>query len=88
VYRRSPRNRAHLGLRPGLLHADGGGGADTLLEVGGALRRAPGPLAQPPDLARLGEHQQRQDRYAEQRSERCDRSDLSERARERERERE
>jgi hypothetical protein len=58
VYWSSSRNRAHLSLRPGLLDAYGRRGADALLEIGGALRRAPGPLAQAPDLAGLGEHEQ------------------------------
>ncbi len=42
-----------------LLDADGGGGCDALLEVGGALGRAPGPLAQTLELASLGEDEQR-----------------------------
>jgi hypothetical protein len=55
--------------------------ADTLLEVGGALGRATGPLAQPFELACLGEDEKREQGHAEHRGERCDRSDLGERAR-------
>jgi hypothetical protein len=49
--------------------------------LGGALRRAAGPLAQTSQLAGLGEDQQRQHRDPGQRSERRDRADLGERAR-------
>jgi hypothetical protein len=64
-----------------LLGARRGLGADPLLEIGGALGRAASPLAQPLDLARLGERQQREHRYSEE-SDKCrDGSDLRERAR-------
>jgi hypothetical protein len=52
-------SRHRLGLHAaGLLYARGGGGAHALLHLGGALGRTTGPLAQAPDLARLGEHEQ------------------------------
>jgi hypothetical protein len=41
------------------LDAHGGGGADALLKVGGALGRAPGPFTQALELASLGEDEQR-----------------------------
>jgi hypothetical protein len=53
MYRGGSRHRPHLRLRRGLLDADGSGGADALLEICGALRRASGPLAQSSDLACL-----------------------------------
>jgi len=40
----------------------GGLGADALLLLGRALGRPAGPLAQPLELARLREHEQRQKR--------------------------
>jgi hypothetical protein len=56
--------------------------ADALLEIGCALRRAAGPLAQALDLARLREDEQRENRDAQQRCESGDRADLGEFARE------
>ena len=69
--------------RGGLLHARGGSGGDALLQFGGALRGAPGPLAQALQLARLREDEQREDRNPHQRDERRDRTDLRERVRKR-----
>jgi hypothetical protein len=46
------------GGRSRALQAGSGLGADTLLHLGGALGRAPRPLAQPLDLTRLGERKQ------------------------------
>jgi len=56
---------------------------DALLLFGGALWRPSGPLAQALELTPLGEHQQRHGRDPHERSDRGDRSDLLERARQR-----
>jgi hypothetical protein len=69
-------------LRDGrLLGASRRLGADALLVLGGALRGAPGPLAQTFQLARLREDEQRQHRDSQQRSECRDRADLGNRVR-------
>jgi hypothetical protein len=80
--RRGARDRAG-GLSGGrlLLDACSGLGADALLVLGGPLRRTAGPLAQPLQLAGLGEDQQRQHRDPQQRGEGRDRADLGDRAR-------
>jgi hypothetical protein len=63
----------------------GGLGADALLLLGGALGSAPRPLAQPLELARLREHQQRQNGDPDEGGKCRDRSDLGERFRQRQR---
>jgi hypothetical protein len=70
-----------------LLHACGRGCGNPLLDVGVALGRAAGPLAQAFELASLREHEQREHGDADDRGKRRDRPDLGEGARERKRER-
>jgi hypothetical protein len=70
------------GGRTGALQAGGSLGTDTLLHLGGTLRRTPGPLAQPLDLACLGEGKQRQQRDPHQGNKASDRTHLGEGARE------
>jgi hypothetical protein len=68
-------------LTGSLLDTHRGSRRDALLEIGRPLRRAASPLAQPLELASLGEDEQGQDRDADERGERCDCPDLGERAR-------
>jgi len=86
VQRCRARNLTHRGGAGGAtLQPRGGLGADALLLFGRALGCAPGPLAQPLKLARLREHEQRQNRDPYERGKRGDRPDLRERARKRQR---
>jgi hypothetical protein len=70
------------------LDTRGGVGAHALFGFRRALGSTSGPLAQTLDLARLGEHEQREHRDPKQRREGHYRTHLGERVRDRQRQRE
>jgi hypothetical protein len=83
VYGRRARNGAGLHARRLLLDTRGGGRRYALAQVCVALRRASRPLTQAPNLACLGEDEQREHRDPDQARERHYGPDLGEGARER-----